>query len=264
MRLINEVSVYIPCADESNPLTVIKDIPGRSQAVHLVRQSRKLAPKRLEKLMDPLYARLDKHFAKAIEVNANLSSQYSTKVPAEKLSSKDGQSTQPQSFSNRVKIPESSSADIDSTTSQKLPHDLSSAVTIRELIGHETSINKSSKRISIHTSSNTTISNSNTFDTPTATKTVSSTECDCDEETLIELEKSDYQITGCDDSRNDWDGTDTTLHMSEDDSSAAVEYRKIKDNDRDISTLSFRADDATYAVTQLRRQCKLYILKMMS
>lgn len=216
-------------------------------------------------MMDPIYARLDKHFAKAIEVNTNLSSQHSTKVPAEKLSSKDGQSTQPQSFSNRVKVPESSSADIHSTTSQKLPHDLSSAVTISALIGHETSINKSSKRISIHTSSNTTISNSNTFDAPTATKTVSSTECDCDEETLIELEKSDYQITGCDDSRKDWDGTDSTLHMSEDDSSsAAVEYRKIKDNDQDISTLSFRADDVTYAVTQLRRQCKLYILKMMS
>ena len=38
------------CADGSHRLTTIQDIPGRSQALHLVRESRKLVPKTLERM----------------------------------------------------------------------------------------------------------------------------------------------------------------------------------------------------------------------
>ena len=211
--------------------------------------------------MAHFYATIDKCL-EATKIKASFASQHSTEVLAKNTSSADRQATQPRPFSDEIKASESSALDDESIVFQESHHNLVRAI-ISTLAGDKTSINNTSKRISAHTSSNTTISSFNTLNALIATKTVSRTERDCDEEILIELEKSDYQITSFEDFRNDCDDTDTTLQISKDDSSSvAVKCREVEDNDRDVYTLSFPAEHTTYAIIQLRQQCERYILKI--
>ena len=237
------------CADDSHWLTTIQDIPGRFQALHLARNSRKLAPKRLERMKHPLYTAhtaLDELLAKAADDKAKLASQHSVEVPTEKISAEDEQFTQPQSFSNEIKASELLSADTEVTISPQSSGENSRAVTASVQISNETSNNSSGKQISTKTFSDTTISSFNTLDVPTVTETVSNTKCDSDEETLTEHN----QITGCSDTHNDSDDTDATLHLSEIQSSfAGMKVRENSGNEKDTATLNVSPEDVTHAGT---------------
>lgn len=233
-------------------LTPISDVPGRAQAAHFIRESRKRDPERLERMNGPIYSEIDKAFAVAAETTEKHASPHLSKTSNESAPAKSVQPPQQKSSSEAAKASESLSTETESLLTSNPPEDSSSDIATGGHKGNEHSNSITDKPQATHMLANTTKSDAKSLEAAAAVVTGSTIEFDSEEDTFIEQEGNATQNTGCaitkphDNSHDNWDDIDITLHMSEDDSSfTAVNYPESSDNEKDPSTTKIQTEKPT-------------------
>ena len=189
----------------------------------------------------PLYSVFDKAVAAVVEAKMKHASPPLSKPSNESAPAESVHPAQQHSSSEAAKASESLSTETESLLISNPPEDSSSDIATGGHKGDEYLNGIKDKRKATDMPANTAKSDAKSEEA--AAVTSSTIEFDSEEDTFIEQDGSGTQTTGCaipkphDDSHDNWDDTDITLHMSEDDSCfTAVDYPESSDNEKDTST----------------------------
>ena len=192
----------------------------------------------------PLYSVFDKTITAVIEAKMKHASPPLSKPSNESAPAKSVHPAQQHFSSEAAKASESLLIETESLLISNPPKDSSSDIVTGGHKGDKYLNGIKDKRKATDMPANTIKSDVKSLEAAAEAAVTSSTiEFDSEKDTFIEQDGSGTQTTGCvipkshDDSHDNRDDTDITLHMSEDDSCfTVVDYPESSDNEKDTST----------------------------
>ena len=202
----------------------------------------------------PVYSVIDQAIAEVAKAKEKHASPHLSKPSNESAPAESMQPPLQQSSGEAAKTSELLLTETDLLLVRKPPEDSSSDNATGGRKGDEHSNRIKDKREATYGLAYTTKDNAKSLKAPAAEARVtgSSVEFDSEEDALIEQERSGTPNTACattkphDDSHDNWDDTDITLHTSEDDSClTAVEYPESSDNEKNTSATKTSTEKIT-------------------
>ena len=242
-------------------LTSIRDIPGRVQAAHFMRKSRMLSSERWHRMNGSIYTAIDEVIETLAKAKVDSVGKDSSRSSKESMPSETTESKQQQSTSETAEAPKTPFLENRCPLLQDPPQDPPKDITSGEKIGDGRSRNKGGKQELSIVPTDSIDSSAQSLDIEAAAAAAkynaSISASGSDKNTSIQLEQRSARtvddgnpVTHVD-SYDDWNDSDITLHLSEEEPSfTAVTCRDSDDIGKHTFSATFQDDENDILVTR--------------